>query len=159
VLVRNEPPPLLFIGWSTGAKRSETPRGWPLGLMDKRHVEAQDQPTQGQIGRSQGLPIPGGYHSGSTSSGWLSCGPLSQSPVYTCSWSGLGTLVGPWIHVKSMCLALSPRSCPQWRWTHPFVRQFDSHNTTWSRARHIAYSSIMPTLEINTSLHSSIRFA
>jgi hypothetical protein len=31
VLVRNEPPPLLFIGLSTGAKRSETPQGWLLG--------------------------------------------------------------------------------------------------------------------------------
>jgi hypothetical protein len=45
VLVRNEPPPLLFIGQSTGARRSETPWGWPLGPMDKQHVEALDQPT------------------------------------------------------------------------------------------------------------------
>jgi hypothetical protein len=51
VLVRNEPPPLLFIGLSTGA-RSEIPRGWLLGPMDKLHMEAQDQPTQGQFGRS-----------------------------------------------------------------------------------------------------------
>jgi hypothetical protein len=30
-------------------------------------------------------------------------------------------------------------------------------STTWSWARHVAYSSIMPTLEINTALPSSIR--
>jgi hypothetical protein len=48
VLVRNEPPPLLFIGQSIGA-RSETPQGRPLGLMDKHDVEAQDLPTQGRV--------------------------------------------------------------------------------------------------------------
>jgi hypothetical protein len=78
----------------------------------------------------------------------------------------------------------TPRSCPHWRSTHPFLRRFhslsttrlrarhvayslimppflcrfDSLSTTWSWARHVAYSSIMPTLEINTSLPSSIRF-
>jgi hypothetical protein len=42
--------------------------------------------------------------------------------------------------------------------THPLLRQSDSLNTTWSWARHVAYSSIVPTLEINTSLPSSIWF-
>jgi hypothetical protein len=51
------------------------------------------------------------------------------------------------------------RSCPHWIWTHPFLRWFDSLSTTWSWACHIAYSPILPTLEINTSLPSSIRFA
>ena len=46
----------------------------------------------------------------------------------------------------------TPRSCPHWRSTHPFLRRFDSPSTTWSWARHVAYSLIMPTLEINTSL-------
>jgi hypothetical protein len=50
-------------------------------------------------------------------------------------------------------------SCPHWRSTHPFLHRLDSPSTTWSWARHIAYYSIMPTLEINTSLPSSIRFA
>jgi hypothetical protein len=44
----------------------------------------------------------------------------------------------------------TPRSCPQWRSTHLFLRQFVSLRSTWSC--HIAYSSIMPRLEINTSL-------
>jgi hypothetical protein len=34
------PPLLLFIGSNTGVKRSETPRGWPLGPIDRLHVEA-----------------------------------------------------------------------------------------------------------------------
>jgi hypothetical protein len=68
VLVKNEPPPLLFIGQSTGTrsetplsqkKRSETPQGWPLGLMGECHVEAQDQPTQGRFGRPQVGPTRG----------------------------------------------------------------------------------------------------
>jgi hypothetical protein len=50
-------------------------------------------------------------------------------------------------------------SCPHWTSTHPFFRWFDLLSTTWSWACHIAYSSIMSTLEINTSLPSSIRFA
>jgi hypothetical protein len=41
-LVRDEPPPLLFIGLSTDVKRSETPREWPLGPMGKHHVEAPE---------------------------------------------------------------------------------------------------------------------
>jgi hypothetical protein len=45
-----------------------------------------------------------------------------------------------------------PRSCPQWRQTHPFLPQFVSLSTTWSWACHITYSSIMPTLDINISL-------
>jgi hypothetical protein len=49
------------------------------------------------------------------------------------------------------------RSWPHWRSTHPFLHRFDSPSTTWSWARHIGYSLIMPTLEINTSLPSSIR--
>jgi hypothetical protein len=53
----------------------------------------------------------------------------------------------------------TPWLCPQWRSTHSFHRQIVSLSTTWSRACHILYSSIMPTLEINTSLPSSIRFA
>jgi hypothetical protein len=52
----------------------------------------------------------------------------------------------------------TPQSCPHWRSTYPFLHRFDSLSTTWSWARHVAYSSIMPTLEINTSLLSSIRF-
>jgi hypothetical protein len=46
----------------------------------------------------------------------------------------------------------TPLSCPQWRSTHPFFCQFVSLKTTWSWACPIAYSSIMPTLEMNTSL-------
>jgi hypothetical protein len=53
----------------------------------------------------------------------------------------------------------TPRSCPYWRSTHPFFRRFDSLSTTRLWARHVAYSSIMPTLEINTHLPSSIPFA
>jgi hypothetical protein len=52
--LRNEPPPLLFIGLSTDVKRSEKPREWPLGPIVKHHMEAQDQPTQGQFDRSLG---------------------------------------------------------------------------------------------------------
>jgi hypothetical protein len=52
-----------------------------------------------------------------------------------------------------------PWSCPQWRSTHPFLRQFVLLSTTWSWVCHIAYSSIIPTLEINTSLSSSIWFS
>jgi hypothetical protein len=51
------------------------------------------------------------------------------------------------------------RSCPHWRSTHPFLCRFYSLSTTWSWARHVAYSSIIPTLEINTSLPSLVRFA
>jgi hypothetical protein len=51
------------------------------------------------------------------------------------------------------------RSWPHWRSTHPFLRRFDSPSTTWSWARHVAYYSIMTTLEINTSLPLSIQFA
>jgi hypothetical protein len=51
------------------------------------------------------------------------------------------------------------RSCLHWTSTHPFLRWFDMLSTTWSWACHIAYSSIMPTLEINTPLPSLIRFA
>jgi hypothetical protein len=51
------------------------------------------------------------------------------------------------------------QSCPHWTWTHPFLRWFDLLSTTWSWVCHIAYSSIMPTLEINTSLPSSIHFS
>jgi hypothetical protein len=75
VLVRNEPPPLLFIGLSTGSKRSETPRGWPLGTMDKHQVEAWDQPTQGRFGRSKGRPTPGGPPSGVLPRGGCHVGP------------------------------------------------------------------------------------
>jgi glutaredoxin len=46
------------------------------------------------------------------------------------------------------------RSCPHWRSTHPFLRRFDLHSFTWLWVRHVAYSSIMPTLEINTSIPS-----
>jgi hypothetical protein len=51
----------------------------------------------------------------------------------------------------------TPWSKPHWRSTHRFLRQFDLLSTTRLWARHVAYSSIMPTLEINTSLPSSIR--
>jgi hypothetical protein len=53
----------------------------------------------------------------------------------------------------------TPRSCPHWRSTHLFLRQLNSLSTSWSWARHVAYSSIVPTLESNTSLPSSIWFA
>jgi hypothetical protein len=44
-------------------------------------------------------------------------------------------------------------SCRHWRSkNHFFLRQFVSLKTTWSWACPIAYSSIMPTFEINTSL-------
>jgi hypothetical protein len=49
------------------------------------------------------------------------------------------------------------RSWPHWRTTHPFLRRFDLSSTTWSWERHVAYFSVMPTMEINTSLPSSIR--
>jgi hypothetical protein len=78
VLVRNEALPLLFICLSTSAKRSETPQGWPLRPMDKYHMEALDQPTQGQFGRSKGRPTPSGPPSGCASSGWLSEGPIRR---------------------------------------------------------------------------------
>jgi hypothetical protein len=52
----------------------------------------------------------------------------------------------------------TPRSCPHWRSTHPFLRRFDSLSTTRLLARNVAYPSIMLTLEINTSLPSSIQF-
>jgi hypothetical protein len=69
--------------------------------------------------------------------------------------------------VDSTCLVLqdyehftlhTPRSCPHWRSTHPFLRRFDLLSTSRLWARYVAYSSIMPTLEINTFLPSSIRF-
>jgi hypothetical protein len=53
----------------------------------------------------------------------------------------------------------TPRSCPRWRSPHHFYGRFDSPRTTWSWAHHVAYSLIMPTVEINTSLPLSIRFA
>jgi hypothetical protein len=49
----------------------------------------------------------------------------------------------------------NPRSCPHWR----FLRRFNSLSTRWSWACRVAYSSIKTTLEINTSLPSTIRFA
>jgi hypothetical protein len=52
----------------------------------------------------------------------------------------------------------TPQSFPHWRSTHPFLCRFNSPITTRLWACHVAYSSIMPTLEINTSLPSSIRF-
>jgi hypothetical protein len=52
------------------------------------------------------------------------------------------------------------RSCPHWRSTHPFLHWFDSLNTTRLWAHHVAYSSIMPILEMNiSSLRSSVQFA
>jgi hypothetical protein len=53
----------------------------------------------------------------------------------------------------------TPRSCPHWRSTHPFLHQFDWLSTTRLWARHVAYSSIMPTLEMNTTLPSLIQLA
>jgi hypothetical protein len=50
------------------------------------------------------------------------------------------------------------RSCPHWRSTQPFLRRFDLLSTTRLWALNVAYSSIMPTLDINTSLPLSIRF-
>jgi hypothetical protein len=50
------------------------------------------------------------------------------------------------------------RSCPHWRSTHPFLHWFDCLSTTRLWACHVAYSSIMPTLEINTTLPSLIQF-
>jgi hypothetical protein len=51
------------------------------------------------------------------------------------------------------------RSCPHSRSTHLFLCPFVSLSTTRLFARHVANSSIMPTLEINTSFPSSIQFA
>jgi hypothetical protein len=53
----------------------------------------------------------------------------------------------------------TPQSCPHWRSTHPFLCWFNSPITTRLWACHVAYSSIMPTLDNNTSLPSSIWFA
>jgi hypothetical protein len=58
VLVRNEPPPLLFIGLSTGVKRSQTPREWPLGPMGRHHVEAPEWGAQGRFDRPMGSGDP-----------------------------------------------------------------------------------------------------
>jgi hypothetical protein len=52
----------------------------------------------------------------------------------------------------------TPQSCPHWRLTHAFLRRFDWLSTARLRARNVPYSSIIPTLEINTSLPSSIQF-
>jgi hypothetical protein len=51
------------------------------------------------------------------------------------------------------------RSYPHWRSTHPFLHQFNSLSTTRLWTCHVAYSSIMPTLDINTSFPLSIQFA
>jgi hypothetical protein len=75
VLVRNEPLPLLFIGLSTDAKRSETPQEHPLGPVSKHHMEARDQPTQGWFGRSKGRPTPGGPPRGVLPRGVCPVGP------------------------------------------------------------------------------------
>jgi hypothetical protein len=54
----------------------------------------------------------------------------------------------------------TPRSCPHWRSTLPFLHQFDSLSTTRLWAHHVAYSSIMPILEMNiSSLPSLVQFA
>jgi hypothetical protein len=54
----------------------------------------------------------------------------------------------------------NPRSCPHWRSTqHSFLCPFDSLSITRSWAHHVAYSSIMPTLDINTSLPSLNRLS
>jgi hypothetical protein len=53
----------------------------------------------------------------------------------------------------------TPRSCPHWRSTHTFLRRFDLLSTTKLWAYHVAYFSIMPTLEVNTSLPLLIQFA
>jgi hypothetical protein len=58
----------------------------------------------------------------------------------------------PWLGTTHFVYVLLPL---YWS-THPFVRRFDSPSTTWSWARHVAYYSIKATLEINTSLLSSI---
>jgi hypothetical protein len=62
------------------------------------------------------------------------------------------------LHDYEHIMLHTPRSCPHWRLAHPFLCRFDSLSTTWSWARQVAYSSIIPTLEIKTSLPSSIRF-
>jgi hypothetical protein len=49
----------------------------------------------------------------------------------------------------------TPPSCPHWRSKHhSFLRRFDSLSTTRLWARYVVYFSIMPTLEVNTSLPS-----
>jgi hypothetical protein len=58
VLVRNEPPPLLFIGLSTGVKRRETPPGWSEGPTRSHHMEAPKWEPQGWFGRPTGLADP-----------------------------------------------------------------------------------------------------
>jgi hypothetical protein len=58
VLVRTEPPPLRFVGLSTGVKRSETPLGWSEGPTRSHHVEAPEWAPQGRFGRPVGSTDP-----------------------------------------------------------------------------------------------------
>jgi hypothetical protein len=48
----------------------------------------------------------------------------------------------------------TPRSCPHWRSTHPFLRLFDSLDTTRLWACHVTYSSTCPHWR---STHSFLR--
>jgi hypothetical protein len=53
----------------------------------------------------------------------------------------------------------TPLSCPYWKSTHyTILRRFNSLSTTRWWACHVANSSIMRSLKINTSFPSSIRF-
>jgi hypothetical protein len=58
VLVRNEPPPLLFIGLSTSVEWLQTPTGWSQGPTGSHHVEALEWRPQGRFGRPVGLADP-----------------------------------------------------------------------------------------------------
>jgi hypothetical protein len=57
-LLRNEPPPLLFIGPRTGARAPQTPPESTLGPITEHHVEGGDQPSQGRFGRTHSSADP-----------------------------------------------------------------------------------------------------
>jgi hypothetical protein len=89
--VRNEAPPLLFIG-----KGSEAPRlnchqntlGCSLGPISKQHVEGQDEPTFRSIPWSVDL---GGHVLARVFYRWLTCGPHDLFTVHGKFCGGLNS--------------------------------------------------------------------
>jgi hypothetical protein len=57
-LLRNEPPPLLFIGLGTGVRALQTTLEWTQGPTKKHHVEGQDGPPQGLFSQPVGSADP-----------------------------------------------------------------------------------------------------
>jgi hypothetical protein len=93
---------------------------------------------------------------------WLAChiANFSIMPTFTIDTSFPSSIRFAWYYkIYEQTTFHTPPSCPHWRSTHPFFYRFDSLSTTRWWARHVAYSSIMPTMEINSSLPSSICFA